>query len=138
MLRLACFLLSIPLALSAQERLTGNDFDAFTRGQTFYYGYDLEAYGAEEYLDDRRVRWSFLDGECKDGYWYDTPENLICFVYEDRPDAPQCWAFFNDSEALRAQFARAGLRFDVPKPAEPASVQIAAPGSDPAKPPRLR
>ena len=55
MLRLACFLLSIPLALSAQERLTGNDFDAFTRGQTFYYGYDLEAYGAEEYLDDRRV-----------------------------------------------------------------------------------
>ena len=36
MLRFACFLLLIPLALSAQERLTGNDFDAFTRGQTFY------------------------------------------------------------------------------------------------------
>ena len=104
MLRLACFLLSIPLALSAQERLTGNDFDAFTRGQTFYYGYDVEAYGAEEYLDDRRVRWSFLDGECKDGYWYDTPENLICFVYEDRPDAPQCWAFFKDNNKLRATF----------------------------------
>ena len=94
MLRFACFLLLIPLALSAQERLTRNDFDAFTRGQTFYYGYDFEAYGAEEYLDGRRVRWSFLDGECKNGYWYDTSDNLICFVYEVRSDAPQCWAFF--------------------------------------------
>lgn len=59
-------------------------------------------------------------------------------VFSGLEDTSLDVAFFNDSEALRAQFARAGLRFDVPKPAEPASVQIAAPGSDPAKPPRLR
>lgn len=104
MLRFACLLCTLSLPVSAQDRLAGDAFDAFTRGQTFYYGYDTEPYGAEEYLDDRRVRWSFLDGECKEGYWYDTPERLICFVYEDRPDAPQCWAFFNENGKLRATF----------------------------------
>jgi len=94
MLRYICLIIAMALPAAAQERLTGDAFDAFTRGQTFYYGYDAEPYGAEEYLEDRRVRWSFLDGQCKEGYWYDTPERLICFVYEDRPDSPQCWAFF--------------------------------------------
>ena len=47
-------------------------------------------------------------------------------------------AFFNDSEGLRAQFGRAGLRFDVPQPAPVQSEQIAAPGSNPEKPPKLR
>lgn len=44
-------------------------------------------------------------------------------------------AFFNESESLRAQFARVGLRFDIPQPAKP---EIVTPGSDPDKPPRLR
>ena len=104
MLRLISLLVALACPAAAQERLTGEAFDAFTRGQTFYYGYDEEPYGAEEYRDDRRVRWSFLNGDCKEGYWYDTPERLICFVYVDRPDAPQCWAFYNEAGQLRATF----------------------------------
>ena len=104
MLRAVILLLIFPVCAAAQERMTGEAFDSFTKGHTFYYGYDTEPYGAEVYLEDRRVQWSFLDGQCKDGYWYDTPERLICFVYEDRPDDPQCWAFYNEGGRLRASF----------------------------------
>lgn len=122
MLRYIYLILAMALPAAAQERLTGEAFDAFTRGQTFYYGYDAEPYGAEEYLEDRRVRWSFLDGQCKEGYWYDTPERLICFVYEDRPDSPQCWAFFNESGKLRATFengAQAAPLYQIERTEEP-------------------
>ena len=47
-------------------------------------------------------------------------------------------AFFNDSDALREQFGRAGLRFDVPQPVEPSLQTPAAPGRDPSTPPKLR
>lgn len=97
----------LPCLAHAQEPMDGAAFDAFTRGKTFYYGSGGEPYGAEDYLDDRRVRWSFLDGQCKDGYWYDTPEREICFVYDDRPDAPQCWSFFNQDGKLVARFENA-------------------------------
>lgn len=46
--------------------------------------------------------------------------------------------FLGDSDALTAELARIALRFDLPKPATPRRVEIEAPGSDPAKPPRLR
>lgn len=79
------------------------EFDAHTRGQTFFYGLDgAEPYGAEEYLDNRRVRWSFLDGECVDGYWYEQA-GRICFVYDNRPD-PQCWRFERQAGRLVARF----------------------------------
>ena len=118
-----CFLLlTLPSFAAAQERLTGEAFDAFTKGQTFYYAYDAEPYGAEIYQEDRRVQWSFLDGQCKEGYWYDTPERLICFVYEDRPDDPQCWAFYNEGGKLRATFedgAQAAPLYQIEKSDEP-------------------
>ncbi|TVS01418.1 MAG: SseB family protein [Rhodobacteraceae bacterium] len=44
--------------------------------------------------------------------------------------------FLVSSEARAAEFARVGLRFDLPQPAEPALRQ--PPGSDPDTPPRLR
>ena len=89
-------------ALPAQDRLSADAFDAYTRGKTFYYAGQGEAYGAEEYLSDRRVRWSFLDGECKDGRWFED-DGLICFVYEDRPE-PQCWSFMKTPNGLIARF----------------------------------
>lgn len=98
--------LAISLTLSsgtfAAEPIDGPAFDAYTRGKTLFYGQNGQAYGAEIYLDDRRVRWSFLDGECKDGYWYEDA-GQICFVYEDNPD-PQCWAFSQDNGRLIARF----------------------------------
>lgn len=86
----------------AQTPMTAAEFEAYVEGRTLYFGLDGEAYGAEEYLSDRRVRWSFLDGECKDGFWYPEDEQ-ICFVYEDRPE-PQCWTFYRAPDGLRAIF----------------------------------
>ncbi len=84
-------------------QMSAAEFDSYTRGKTFYFSRDGAPYGAEEYLDNKRVRWSFLDGKCREGYWYQQGE-LICFVYEDRPE-PQCWRFRQTPGGLVARFA---------------------------------
>ncbi|MEM6941577.1 MAG: hypothetical protein AAF943_16175 [Pseudomonadota bacterium] len=86
----------------ADDRLTAEEFDAYTRGKTLFYRQNGQAYGAEIYHENRRVEWSFLDGECKAGYWYEADE-LICFIYEDNPD-PQCWSFSQGARGLIARF----------------------------------
>ena len=85
-------LLFFAAPLQAEQAMSGAEFDAYTRGKTFYYADGDAPYGGEEYLENRRVRWSFLDGKCKDGTWYESG-GMICFVYEEGPD-PQCWTFF--------------------------------------------
>ena len=85
------------------EPLTPEEFEARVTGKTLMYGFEGQPYGGEDYLPDRKVRWSFLDGRCKDGYWYPSG-NEICFVYEDNP-TPQCWIFYPRDEGLVAQFA---------------------------------
>lgn len=86
----------------AEAPMSAAEFDSYTQGKTLYYGTMGERYGVEEYLPDRRVRWSFLDGKCKDGFWYEDAD-LICFVYEDHPE-PQCWSFFKRGFGLSARF----------------------------------
>ena len=86
----------------AAEPLSANEFERYVTGKTLYFGLAGQAYGVEEYLPGRQVRWSFLDGKCKDGYWYEDA-GQICFVYEDNP-APQCWSFFKEGSGLRAVF----------------------------------
>lgn len=83
--------------------MSAQEFDAYTRGKTLFYGFDGTAYGVERYLDGRRVIWSFLDGDCKEGVWYQDDRGQICFLYEDRPD-PQCWTFRNSDGGLIARF----------------------------------
>jgi len=90
------------LPAAAQSLMTAEEFDSYTRGKTLYYGNGGTPYGAEIYLPNRRVRWSFLDGECRDGEWYED-DGLICFVYEDRTD-PQCWSFEQGTAGLIARF----------------------------------
>jgi len=97
----------IPLCLAAapalaQESLSAEAFDSYTRGKTLYYGQGGQAYGVERYLEGRKVIWSFLDGDCRYGQWYEQA-GQICFVYEDRPD-PQCWSFSKGSTGLIARF----------------------------------
>jgi hypothetical protein len=89
----------------AESTLSAEEFDAYTRGKTLFYGQNGQSYGAEVYLDNRRVRWSFLDGECKEGEWYEEA-GQICFVYEDNPD-PQCWTFRQSPGGLTALFENA-------------------------------
>lgn len=66
-------------------------FDRFTRGKTFYYGVNGQEYGAEEYLPNHRVKWTFLDGRCQNGIWYEE-DGMICFEY-DHLEKIQCWSF---------------------------------------------
>ncbi|QJF52038.1 hypothetical protein [Roseobacter ponti] len=98
------FSLAVSLAAPAVAEgvLDGEAFDAYTRGKTLFYGQDGAAYGAERYFADRRVQWTFLDGECKEGEWYEQA-GQICFVYEDNPD-PQCWTFRKNGDGLTADF----------------------------------
>lgn len=46
--------------------------------------------------------------------------------------------FFDASDPVTARLARVGLRFDLPQPAPARVPDTSAPGSDPARPPRLR
>ena len=96
------FALTCALPGVAQDMMSAKDFDNYTKGKTFYYGSLGEPYGAEEYLDNRRVRWSFLDGKCQEGHWYEEA-GLICFVYDEQPE-PQCWSFERGSRGLIARF----------------------------------
>lgn len=88
--------------LQAASPMNADEFDRYTQGKTLYFYSQGQAYGVERYKKDRRVTWSFLDGECREGEWY--PQGrFICFVYEDNPD-PQCWTFFREPGGLRALF----------------------------------
>ena len=82
----------LPVESGAETPMSAADFEARVTGKTLTYSNEGVAYGAEEYLSDRRVRWSFLDGECQEGRWY-VAGDQICFVYDDIPD-PQCWRFY--------------------------------------------
>ncbi|MEP1969469.1 hypothetical protein [Shimia sp.] len=88
--------------VSAQSAMTGPEFDAYTQGKTLFFAADGQQYGVEEYLPDNRVRWSFMDGQCKEGLWYEQA-NQICFVYEDSV-RPQCWSFYLSPGGISAVF----------------------------------
>ncbi len=100
-------LLALPLVLlapsaAADTPLSASEFDALTRGKTLTYSSGGVDFGAEEYLDGRRVRWTFLDGECVDGAWY-ADRGMICFVY-DGIAQDQCWTFQHGPGGIIAQF----------------------------------
>ncbi|SPJ24821.1 hypothetical protein [Palleronia abyssalis] len=100
-----CFGLLPGLAL-AQSPMSASEFERETTGKTLTFSANGMPYGAEEYREDREVRWSFLDGECSTGTWY-PQDGAICFVYEDEAgneSAPQCWHFFREGGGLRAEF----------------------------------
>ena len=48
------------------------------------------------------MRWSFLDGRCQEGIWYEEA-GLICFISEEHP-TPQCWRFARPGSGITALF----------------------------------
>jgi len=102
MKRIALMIALLAPPVCAQELMTAEEFDTYTRGKTLFFGQDGQAFGAEIYRENRQVQWSFLDGECKDGEWYEDA-GLICFVYDDNPN-PQCWSFVKGPKGLIARF----------------------------------
>ena len=101
-MRMVALLLALATPALADTPMSPAEFEAYVTGKTLTYSAGGRAYGIEEYLEDRRVRWSFLDGECQDGEWYPAGD-MICFIYEGYPD-PQCWTFYREGSGLRALF----------------------------------
>lgn len=103
----SCAFLAVSTAASqpvhAEEPMTAAEFETYVNGKTLYFGTGGTAYGVEKYLGDRRVRWSFLDGNCRDGIWFEQADNQICFLYE-HSDQTHCWQFYREGQGLRAVF----------------------------------
>ncbi len=105
----------------AQSPMSAEAFEDYATGKTLIYGESGMAYGAEQYLPGRRVIWTFLDGACRRGEWYEKAEQ-ICFRYEHAPDDPQCWTFFRSQTGLTARFEndpQARILVEVEKSTEP-------------------
>jgi hypothetical protein len=98
------FALAVLFALGgpvlADTPITAEVFEDHVTGKTITYRQFDNLFGVEEYLADRKVRWSTAPDECQYGTWYPSGEN-ICFVYEYNP-APQCWTFWLRNGALVA------------------------------------
>ncbi len=84
----------------AETPMTAEAFDAYVTGYTVTYQQRGSVFGIEEYLPDRKVRWSVSPNQCLYGSWYPEGEN-ICFAYEDSP-YPACWTFWMRNGVLVA------------------------------------
>lgn len=101
LLALACTVPTYSLTAAEQTKMTSEKFDAFTAGSTLFFNRHGSPYGAEQYLKNKRVIWSFLDGTCQHGYWFGSHDE-ICFTYDDSP-VPLCWHFFDDDAVQTAR-----------------------------------
>ncbi len=102
----ALILCLVPLAAQAERVMTPAEFEAYSTGKTIDYEDDFSVWGREEYLPNRRVRFSFTDDECRFGTWYDQGDQ-VCFVYDDDPD-PKCWTYFTDGKNVTTVFENDG------------------------------
>lgn len=98
------FLLGVLAPGFAQADMSASEFEAYVAGRTLTYADRGVIYGIEQYMPNRRVRWAFIGDECHEGYWYEANGGEICFVYENNPEAPQCWRFTETGEGLSARF----------------------------------
>ena len=86
----------------AENAMTAEEFETYVEGRTLTFGIEGQPYGIERYMPDRRVIWSFVGEDCKQGVWYEEAGH-ICFAY-DGEEAPHCWQFFEEEDGLRAEF----------------------------------
>lgn len=100
-MRLALVLLAcLPAVAGAETPLSADQFETHVTGKTITYRQLDFIFGVEEYLADRKVRWSVSPGQCQYGSWYPEGDD-ICFVYEYDPN-PACWTFWLRDGALVA------------------------------------
>ncbi len=85
----------------SEDIMSASEFESFVSGTTLYFNRGGQPYGAEQYREDRRVIWTFLDGRCERGAWYNEGDT-ICFVYETQ-SAAQCWNFLEAGGDKRAR-----------------------------------
>lgn len=99
-LRTAAALLVLAAPAQAEAPLTAEAFEAHVTGRTITYQQYDSLFGIEEYLPDRKVRWSVSPDMCQYGSWYPEGDD-ICFVYE-YDAVPHCWTFWLKDGALVA------------------------------------
>jgi hypothetical protein len=104
-LKSAVLVLILAAATQAERPMSGAEFDAYTLGKTLTYLSAGQPYGAERYKPGHRVTWAFSGDDCVDGVWSEPEPGLICFVYDEAIETPQCWNFFHSAKGLRAVFA---------------------------------
>lgn len=96
----ASLTVSLASATLAETPITADQFDAHVTGKTLTYQQRDTIFGIEEYLPNRKVRWSVTRDQCQYGIWYPQDDD-ICFVYEYDP-TPTCWTFWLRDGALVA------------------------------------
>lgn len=99
------------LPVQAEDIMSPETFEAFTSGTTLYFSKNGEPYGAEQYFKDRRVIWTFTNGQCERGAWFPEGEQ-ICFVYETQNES-QCWHFLETESGKRARVVGADPQEDL-------------------------
>ena len=86
--------------------LSGDEFEALVQGKTLTFSVGDAPYGVEYYAPNRRVIWSFTDGDCVNGEWFEQQTQSgpnICFVYENSSEQ-QCLQVFDIDGKIRADF----------------------------------
>lgn len=84
----------------AETPMSAAEFERYFTGKTMYYQRQGTPYGGEQYLKNRRVRWSATDNKCETGEWYPSGD-MICFVYDGDPE-PKCWSFYKTDAGIQA------------------------------------
>jgi len=105
-MRFLIFMCLTATPLAAEMPLSAEEFDALVTGKTLTFSAGASPYGVEYYAPNQRVIWSFVNGDCVNGVWYEKSSDIgpqICFNYENN-DIPQCWQIFEDQNGLRAEF----------------------------------
>jgi hypothetical protein len=85
------FLFFLAAPVEAETILSPSDFETYAQGSTVYFSRHGQPYGAEQYLRNRKVIWSFADGTCEFGEWFPKGDQL-CFQYEHQA-TPLCWNY---------------------------------------------
>lgn len=102
---LTALVLAIASPVLAEDLLSAESFEDMSEGLTLRFSQGGTVYGAEQYLEDRKVIWQYSDGSCVNGFWYPQGDTL-CFVYDDAP-GPQCWLFSRRGNDFFARVAGA-------------------------------
>lgn len=106
---LLSLILALP-ALAEDAPLSASEFDALTAGRTFNTYSDGSVYGIEKFLPGRRSIWEDASG-CKYGTWEQVGDQ-ICFSYEDDPENPDCWTYYDSEEGIIGYYQ--GYEVDAP------------------------
>ena len=103
-MKLALLLALIAAPVFADTPLSGDAFEDLVEGKTLTFSNGFAPYGIEYYAPNRRVIWSFVDGNCITGDWYEEASDIgptICFLYENDDD-PKCWQVYDVDGQIRA------------------------------------